>query len=119
MKSRLSQLLKFSLIGLIITVFPALSSAADSVKISNGNAFTVNYSDLDLTKAEGARVLYQRLKNAANQVCGVRVGARDVFNVAVVKNQCVKTALDQAIRSIHNDQLDALYNKSDSSRQKS
>ena len=119
MRSCLSQVLKFSLVGLIITAFPAISSAADSTKITNGNALTVNYSDLDLTRSEGARVLYQRLKNAANQVCGVRVGARDIFNVALTKGKCVKSAMAEAIKSIHNDQLDALYYRSESSERKS
>lgn len=119
MKSRLSQILKFSLLGLIITTFPVITSAADSVKVADGKALTVKYADLDLTASKGVKVLYQRLKNAANQVCGVRTGSRDVFSVAVVKEQCVKNALSQAIESINNDSLNALYYSNNGSRQES
>ena len=119
MNYRLLNVFKFTLLGLIITTFPAITSAADSVKFTNGNALTVKYSDLDLTKAEGAKVLYRRLQNAANQVCGVRAGSRDIFDVAIVKSECVKTAIAEAIKSVHNDQLDALYYNGDNSEQKS
>lgn len=119
MKNRLLQFVQISMVGFVLATVPAISSAAGTIQLAGANSVTVHYADLDLTRADGAQVLYQRLKNAANQVCGVRVGARDVFNVALAKDQCVKTALAQAIRSIHNDQLDALYYKGDSSRQKS
>jgi len=119
MKSRLSHLVKYSLLGLIITVFPVITSAAGSVKIADGQALTVKYADLDLTGAEGVKILYQRLKSAANQVCGVRVGSRDVFSVAVLKEQCVKNALAQAIQSINNDSLNALYYSNNGSKQES
>lgn len=119
MKHRLLNVFKFTLLGLSIAVIPAISSAADTTKVTNGNALTVNYSDLDLTKSEGAKVLYRRLQTAANQVCSVRTGSRDVFNVAIAKSKCVKSAMADAIRSIHNDQLDALYYNGNNTEQKS
>ena len=119
MKSRFYQLLKYSLFGMVVTVIPVLSNAADSTVTMGGNSVTVNYADLDLSKAEGARALYQRLKNAANLVCGVRTGISDRLDVVMVKNKCVRAAMADAIRDIHSDQLDALYYKGENSRQKS
>lgn len=54
---------------------------------------TVNYSDLNLKNAAGARALYQRLKNAAERVC-----SGDHHNRAW--QQCYDTALADAVRSV-------------------
>ena len=119
MKNYLFYMVKFSLFGLILASVPVITNAADSIKFNGEKSVTVSYGDLDITRAEGVKVLYRRLKNAANEVCGVHVGDREILGVITVKNKCVKSAIADAVKSIHNDQLDALHYREDKSKQKS
>ena len=119
MKKHLFYIVKLSLFGLILTSVPVIANAAGSVKFTGEKTVTVSYADLDMTRAEGVKVFYRRLKNAANQVCGVHVGDLEMLEVITVKNKCVKSAMAEAVKSVHNDQLDALYYKKDNLEQKS
>ncbi len=59
---------------------------------------TVKYSDLDISKAEGAKVLYQRIRAAARYVCDLSIGGDAVLRVA--EKVCVDTAIDNAVRKV-------------------
>ena len=59
---------------------------------------TVKYGDLDISKAEGAKVLYQRIRAAARYVCDLSIGGDAVLRVA--EKACVDTAIDNAVRKV-------------------
>ena len=59
---------------------------------------TVKYGDLDISKAEGAKVLYQRIRAAARSVCDLSIGGDAVLRVA--EKACVDTAIDNAVRKV-------------------
>jgi UrcA family protein len=119
MKTRFLQSVQPVLFGLVITAIPAVTSAADSITLSGQNAITVKFSDLDLSKVEGARALYQRIRTAARNVCGQTAGRQEVLEVRMARNSCVKTAIADAVKSIDNEQLNALYYRDNGSAQKS
>ena len=80
-------------------IFSALSGLSS---LGNANleavdieAVHVSYSDLNLTETADQQSLYQRLKGAAQRVCGEAFG-RDLSQVRL-QRQCYEEALDGAI----------------------
>jgi UrcA family protein len=67
---------------------------------------TVRYSDLDISKPEGAKVLYQRIRAAARDVCDLSIGGDAVLRVAA--KACVDTAIDNAVRKVDSPALTSL-----------
>jgi len=67
----------------------------------------VHFSDLDLTRSEGAAALYQRLGAAAKTVCA-SLDARDLASQMRFK-ECVQSAVGSAIAKIDRPVLTAYY----------
>jgi UrcA family protein len=66
---------------------------------------TVKFADLNLQTVEGAKVLYQRIRFAANEVCAP-TGRDPVARVAA--KVCIDTAIDNAVRAVDAPYLTAL-----------
>jgi UrcA family protein len=71
-------------------------------------ARTVHYADLNLNTQAGAAVLYRRIRNAAEQLCG-DVGSRQLAQAAAAK-ACVERAIVASVRSVNNPKLTSEYN---------
>ena len=71
-------------------------------------ARTVHYSDVNLDTQAGAEVLYKRIRNAAEQVCG-DVGSRQLEEAAAAR-ACVEQAVVGSVRAVNNLQLTNTYN---------
>jgi UrcA family protein len=69
---------------------------------------TVHYSDLDINSRAGATVLYARIRNAAQQVCG-DVDSRQLAVSAAVK-ACVNRAIYTSVRAVNSPKLTSVYN---------
>jgi UrcA family protein len=82
------------------------AGAADTTM--NVPAVTVHYSDLKLNTEAGAAILYNRIRNAATQVCGDR-GSKRLDEVAATK-ACVDRAILASVRSVNNPKLTREYN---------
>jgi len=67
----------------------------------------VTANDLDLNTPHGAQVLYDRLRGAANYVCGSQLGIAPVPDAVA----CYENALATAVRSINRPLLSMLYLK--------
>jgi UrcA family protein len=67
----------------------------------------VRYSIHDLDTPAGAEVLYRRIRDAAEQVCG-DVHSR-LLTEAVAAKACVRDAVDGSIRSIGNAKMAQAY----------
>jgi UrcA family protein len=66
----------------------------------------VRYGDLDLSTAEGTRVLYQRISVAAHQVCPVLI-TKDLALVG--KNRaCREAAIERAVNAVNTPELVAM-----------
>jgi UrcA family protein len=66
----------------------------------------VKYDPQSLTTEQGARQLYQRLRNAASEVCPDSTQGR-LFQGPVL--ECRKQALARAVMQINNPRLVAVY----------
>jgi UrcA family protein len=86
-----------------VTIVAHADEAANGVP-----ARTVHYSDLDINTRAGATVLYARIRNAANQVCG-DVDSRQLVVSAAAK-ACVKRAIYTSVRSVNSPKLTSVYN---------
>jgi UrcA family protein len=67
----------------------------------------VNFSDLNVNSEAGAAVLYQRIRNAAEQVCGT-FGVRDLGAAAAAK-ACKARAIGEAVAWVHRPALTQVY----------
>ena len=67
----------------------------------------IPYADLDLASAEGTRAMLRRIETAADQVCGGTADLRSSYQRQRY-NDCRSTAIQGAVRHMHNPQLEAL-----------
>jgi UrcA family protein len=99
----------FTLAAAAAVCLAAVTAGAHAGETVNGVAArTVHYADLNLNTQAGAAVLYTRIRNAAEQVCG-DVGARDLTEAAAAK-ACVDRAIFASVRSVDNPKLTSEYN---------
>lgn len=95
-------------------IYCALGTAAlcASVQAADQESITVKFSDLvDVYKPEGAKVLYDRIRAAAQELCQTAVG-RDP-NLQQAMEPCVNKAIDNAVKEINAPYLTALRFGSD------
>jgi UrcA family protein len=91
-------------IAAICLATAAMGAHADEAAVKT---HTVRYADLNLNTAAGAAVLYQRIKNAAEQVCG-DVNSRQLGEAMAAK-ACVGHAIYASVHSVNNVQLSREY----------
>ncbi len=86
------------------TLMLAVSTAAHAAQIPQVH---VKYADLNVSSPAGAAVLYQRIRVAANQVCGTP-DQRDLSRLQQAKT-CTDKAIANAVTAVGNDVLTDLY----------
>jgi UrcA family protein len=67
----------------------------------------VRFGDLDLSRSEGAKQLYQRLNSAAETVCAPLDGGELVRHMKF--RECVRTAINTAVAKVDRPALTAYY----------
>ena len=92
--------------SLIISTL-GLTSLATAAPAPDAPHMMVHFADLDLTRNEGAAILYQRLRAAAETVCGPRQD-RELAKAADFKT-CVQSALASAVMTIDRPRVTAYY----------
>ena len=88
--------------GLSTAAFGAYAGQIDDVPTR-----TVHYADLDLNTQKGATVLYNRIREAAEQVCGYD-GWQPIAIAARVK-ACVDKAVASSVHAKNNARLTGVY----------
>jgi UrcA family protein len=92
-----------------LLVMPALfiaESAAAGAPTVEAPSVRVQYSDLNLNDAQGVASLYQRIRNAAVEVCKPVEGPQVVNRVFwKTWNDCFYHAIANAVKTVHNDKL--------------
>jgi UrcA family protein len=69
-------------------------------------SMTVKFADVDIQTAAGAKVLYHRIRLAADEVCTSSSWHDPILREA--ESQCVNTAIDNAVRRVNAPFLTAL-----------
>ena len=105
-KATLTALNTFLAIGLTLPMI-----AAAELPHSERTGVSVDYSDLNIHSEAGARVLYARLRNASEAVCGVdsfrETGSLSIYTQA---EQCFVSTLDKAVGRVDSETLQRLHN---------
>jgi UrcA family protein len=83
-------------LGCVLAANGAL--AVESPDTMQTTSVTVRYGDLDLSRSEGAAVLYGRLSNAARKVCAVDE-SRDLVLYSAAR-RCYVRALSEALEKV-------------------
>src|ERR1700675_31938 len=94
--------------GLIATaIFGALASSFSAVTAADPGAvnITVKFADLNISSTSGARVLYERIRAAAQAAC-----AYYWFHTDADEARCVRDAVANAVTRINQPALSAVYN---------
>jgi UrcA family protein len=93
-----------ALCGVIASTFAALPAAADSFA---PDIVRVTFGDLDVSRPQGAAVLYDRIRAAAEQVCSPlgasRLAARTYLDA------CIDKAISEAVTTVDQPALSSLY----------
>lgn len=103
MKAIGNALLTIAVLSAGLATLQAQADARDQIR-----SVVVRYGDLDLAAADGASVLYQRLKHAARKVCKEPDGS---FGDPAVWLHCYHDALEHAVSDLGNARVIALYNR--------
>jgi UrcA family protein len=84
----------------------AVGAHADQT-INDVQTRTVHYSDLDLGTQAGATALYDRIRNAAKQVCG-DASSRQLVEAAAAR-ACINRAIASSVHSVNSARLASVY----------
>ena len=88
--------------------FASVAQIAQAADVINDRpALTVRYSDLNLDTQAGAAALYQRIRHAAEQVCG-KADSRRLDEVVAAKD-CMVKAVASSVAAVGNAQLTSQY----------
>lgn len=88
--------------------FASVAQVAQAADVVNERpTLTVRYSDLNLDTPAGAAVLYQRIRHAAEQVCG-KADSRRLDEMVVARN-CMDKAIASSVSAVGNAQLTSQY----------
>ena len=92
--------MKRSFTSIIAVAFVAFAAGASAEPVSTGESQeTVSYGDLNLDHEAGAQILINRLRAAADRVCGGQPDLRDLDQLSLYRT-CVTQAMDRAVASI-------------------
>lgn len=95
-----------SLVSAVATVSlaPRMARAADVV---DSRAVTVHYSDLNMNTEAGVAALYNRIRHAAEQICG-KADSRRLDEVATAQD-CVNQSIASSVGAVGNAQLTTAF----------
>jgi UrcA family protein len=85
----------------------ALAIGAQAGETHDVPTRAVRYSDLDLSTEKGAAVLYNRIRQAAEEVCG-DPNSRQLAEAAAAK-ACVGRAVSSSVQAVNNAKLTRVY----------
>jgi UrcA family protein len=101
---RFQSLIGIALFSILSSSLPALPAATDSV---GPLKVTVKFGDLDISKSQGAAVLYGRISSAAEKVCAPFEG-RGLMGKRNL-DACVHKAVAEAVTTVNVAALLAVY----------
>jgi UrcA family protein len=103
--NRFHSLIATSLFCVLSSGLAALPAAADSFEPLK---VTVKFGDLDISRPQGAAVLYLRIRAAAQSVCSPYDGSG--FPAKMLLDACVNKAVTDAVATVNKPALFAVYN---------
>jgi UrcA family protein len=100
------QLLAAIACGASLLAAPAIAQPLSGTQLQ----YVVHYSDLDLTRPEGAHMLLSRLDGASRIVCRPADDRADLGRIALF-NSCVRDTMERAVAAVHAPLVSELYGR--------
>jgi len=98
---------KILLGGVVVLMGIASAAVSASPASASTRSVTVRYAELDLSRPAGAQVLYNRIQQAALQVCNGFVGPFSEMHTRA--SPCYKDAVEHAVAQVNSPQLSAIH----------
>jgi len=98
-------------------VFCWSGAGAQATEEVNVLSKRVSYADLNLDSDQGAKVLYTRIRNAAQDVCAP-LGGADLARRSQFSG-CVSKSIATSVTSVNNSRVTAMYNETMKATRKS
>ena len=108
MKTLIQRLIPMVVLGGAMLSAAPYAAAGDAGARGLDPAVAVRFSDLSASTPEGARVLYGRIVDAAQTVCGPSASLWDADAYRNWKT-CYRATVDHVVRQINRPQLTALH----------
>jgi UrcA family protein len=89
----------YTAISCVMSAAALCAALSTSVKAEDAPSKTVRFSDLDITKSDGAKVLYSRIRAAARDVCELSTGTDPILRGAT--KACIEKAVDKAVKDVN------------------
>jgi UrcA family protein len=95
--------------AVLFSVLSGISTVGHSnLQDVNIKSQRVSYADLDLRQGDGQTALYQRLKSAAQGVCG-DADTREPLEQVRQQRKCYQEAMDEAVQQVGSRELQVLH----------
>jgi UrcA family protein len=95
-----------AILGVLVSTFAAVGSASATDSTGAPQA-VVKYADLDISTAQGAAMLYSRIRFTAEGLCEP-LNSGDPFSRFRVQ-ECVQRAIEGAVAKVNRPTLSAVY----------
>ena len=89
----------YTAISCVMGTAALCSALSTSVEAEDVPSKTVRFSDLDITKLDGAKVLYSRIRAAAQDVCGLSTNTDPILRMGI--KGCIEKAVDKAVKDVN------------------
>jgi UrcA family protein len=89
----------YTAISCVMGTAALCSALSSSVQAEDAPSKTVRFNDLDITKSDGAKVLYSRIRAAARDVCELSTGSDPILRPAM--KACIDKAIDKAVKDVN------------------
>jgi UrcA family protein len=97
----------YTTISCILSTAALGTALSSSVEAEDVPSKIVRFNDLDLKTAEGAKILYRRIRGAAQDVCETSTANDPILRVAF--RQCVDKTVDKAVKDVNAPMLTNLH----------
>ena len=89
----------YTAISCVMGTAALCTALSTSVEAEDVPSKTVRFSDLDITKSDGAKALYSRIRAAARDVCELSTGTDPIQRMAI--KGCIEKAVDKAVKDVN------------------
>ena len=89
----------YTAISCVMGTAALCTALSTSVEAEDAPSKTVRFYDLDITKSEGAKVLYSRIRAAARDLCELSTSTDPILRAAI--KACIEKAVDQAVEDVN------------------
>jgi UrcA family protein len=89
----------YTAISCVMGTAALCTALSTSVEAEDAPSKTVRFSDLDITKSDGAKVLYSRIRAAARDVCELSTSTDPILRMAT--KGCIDKAVDKAVKDVN------------------